>query len=665
MHSCDGEYTNSYDDAGAAMGADVFVGRQTELADICGLLGRARHVTLTGPAGAGKSRLALRLAETLERDSPGYVHIVDLSEAPDDLRSLTRMIADAVGVRGRPGIPVMTSLIAELAAGRGLLVLDGCDRVAAAAGILVDRLLWSVDGLRVLVTGRQRLGFPREQAYPIGPLPVADAVDLLVTLAGDGLGGADPAEVCRRLDNLPLAIELAAADPAGLSADPDGLHGSFAVSHELCDHAERLVWARMSVFSEGFDAEAAQYVCAGGELTGPQVLDALLALTDRSVLDQEKDGPGVRYRLLGTVRRFGAARLDELGESLATRHRHRDFFLGLSARAAEGWRSDPLGWYRRLVPDLDNLYQAIEHCYARPGDRRKGLELVAHLWYLWVCCGRYAIGDDLLRRGLEGETEPGPERLKALWLHAWMSIQRGDLDHAEHTLAACTTATGDWDATAYLSHFRAHIAVARGEVGEAMRLIKEARSGHRSSGDIFPGFLPTYIVVANVLMLAERHEEAVSVLHEGRELCGSCGDYWTRARLDLLLAQAEHLLGNVAAATASAREALRGARLFDDGISLTEGIETFAVIAENDGDDALATVLLAAAAAGRRAGTLVSRSPLLADLLERSEARLRGRTDEKEYERLVELGQAACLGTAVEYALQGVVESPGGPEPED
>ncbi|MBG0827706.1 hypothetical protein HS041_08010 [Planomonospora sp. ID67723] len=651
------------------MGAEVFVGRQTELADICSLLGRARHVTLTGPAGAGKSRLALRLAETLERDSPGYVHVLDLSEAPDDLRVLTRMLADAIGARGRPGVPVMASVVNELMSSPGLVVLDGCDRVAGTAGTLVDRLLWSVGGLRVLATGRQRLGFPREQVYPVGALPVADAVDLLLALAGDRLGAADPAELCRRLDNLPLAIELAAAGSgpaaAGLSADPVGLHDAFALSHELCDAAERLVWARMSVFSGSFDAEAAQYVCAADDLTDGQVLDALLALTDRSVLFQEKDGPGIRYRLLGAVRRFGAARLEELGEGRATRDRHRDFFLGLSVRSAEGWRNEPLVWYRRLVPDLDNLCQAVDHCYAAPADRRKGLEIVAHLWFLWVCCGRYTVGDDLLRRGLEAETELGPERLKALWLHAWMSIQRGDLDHAERTLAECEISTGDWDLTAYLSHFRAHMAVARGDVGEAMRLIKEARTRHRSTGDVFPGFLPTYIVVATVLMLAERHEEAVSVLHEGRELCGSCGDYWTRARLDLLLAQAEHLLGNVAAAAASAREALRGARLFDDGISLTEGIETFAVIAENDGDDALATVLLAAAAAGRRAGTLVSRSPLLADMLERSEARLRGRTDEKEYERLIELGHATCLRGAVEYALQGVVEGPGEPEPED
>nr|BFE86120.1 hypothetical protein GCM10020093_087210 [Planobispora longispora] len=297
---------------------------------------------------------------------------------------------------------------------------------------------------------------------------------------------------------------------------------------------------------------------------------------------------------------------------------------------------------------------------------RRGLDLIACLWFLWNCCGRHDTGYALLQRGLDLEREPGPERSRALWVYTWMLIQHGDLESAERTLAQCATGPGEWDATAYISHFQAHLAVARGDLAEAMRLIKEARVGHRSAGDLVAGFLPTYIVVAAALMLAERYEEAVSVLHEGRELCGSCGDYWTLARLDLLLAQAERILGNTTAATASVRESLRGARLFDDTIALVEGIETFAAIAEDDGDDALATVLLGAASRARGTVTAGFRCPsMLAGVLDRSEARLRGRTDEKEYERLVEQGRATDLPTAVEYALQGVAATGGRTPAED
>ncbi|GAA3121180.1 hypothetical protein GCM10010466_10140 [Planomonospora alba] len=656
------------------MEADLFVGRRTELAEICGLLARTRHVTLTGPAGAGKSRLAARLAETLGQDSPGYAHVVDLSEAPDDLPGLARTLADELGLRVRPGASAGDALAADLASRPRLLVLDDCDRVAGTAGALVERLLRQARELHVLATGRQRLGFTGEHLYPVGGLADDDAADLLAALAGDRLGERDPVGICRRLDNLPLAIRLAAASPDPGAADlfGDGLlpdrpaarrHDSMAAafdwSHELCTPEERLVWARASVFSGGFDAEAAQRVCTRGDLSAEQVLDALTGLFDRSVLIREKTAEGVRHRLPDTARAYGAARLALLGETAGTEHRHRDHFLGLAARANQGWRHDQLGWYRRLVPDLANLRLAVDRCYAEPAGHRRGLEAVSCLWFLWVCCGRPALGRELVRRGLELEPAPCPERFKALWVDTYMSIQRGDLDDAERTLAEC--AAGGWDGAAemapYVSHFQAHLAVARGELGNALRMIKDARERHRSSGDLLPGFLSTYTVVAAGMMLAGDHELAVSVIREGRDLCASCRDYWTLSRLDLLLGLAERLLGNTAAAAASVRDALRGARVFDDDPSLIEGLEVRAVIAEDDVDDTLALFLLGAAgAAWRSAGVPPRRSPLLEGMLRRSEERLRARTGAEEFDRLIGTGRATDLRTAVESALQGIVD---------
>ncbi|WP_433251410.1 ATP-binding protein [Streptosporangium sp. CA-135522] len=644
------------------MRADVFVGRDTELAEVSALLARARHVTLTGAAGVGKTRLALHLARTLEAEFPGGVHVVDLSDAPADLTSLAETLAEVIGAGARPGVPALESLVEELLPRRSLIVLDTCDRVVGAVGILVDLLLRSVEGLRILATSRQLLGLSGEHLYRVGGLSPADAVHLLTALADRRLDGVDPAGLCERLDHLPLAIELAAASPdpgaadvlaaAGGSWRHSSMRAAYGWSHELCSPRERLLWARASVFSGTFDLEAVKDVCAADGLTAEEVLDALVGLLDKSVLAREEGECGVRYRMLGTVREFGAVWLDRLGETGEMRRRHRDHYLALSARAEMGWRRRQLDWYRRLVLECANVRLAIEYCYSRPEERRKGLDMVGNLWFLWACCGMHVPGNNFLQRGLDLERTPGPERIKALWVYAWVSIQRGELEHAERLLAQCVVEDSHGYAAAYVSQFQAHLAVLRGEVREALRLIKDARERHRSSGNVFPGFLPTYTVVATAMMLAGNQREVVSVLQEGRGLCESCGDRWTLIRLDLLLGQAEHLRGNTAAAAESVRDSLRVARLFGDTFSLLEGMEAAAVIAEADGDDELAALLLGAAGAAWTAAEVPpSRSPVLTSLMRRSELRLRGRMGRSEFERLTELGSLTGLQAALDHAL--------------
>ncbi|MDP9863080.1 MULTISPECIES: ATP-binding protein [Streptosporangium] len=646
------------------MRADVFVGRQAELAEVSALLGRARHVTLTGTAGVGKTRLALSLARTLGAEFPGGVHVADLSDTPADLASLAETLADAAGADRRLGEPALAALVGRLAPRRSLVVLDGCDRAVGAAGILVGLLLRSVEGLRVLVTSRQRLGLPGEHLYQVGGLPTADAVHLLAVLADRRLDGVDAAALCERLDNLPLAIELAAAAPDPAAADvfataSDGRrHGSmraaYGWSHELCGPQERLLWARASVFPDTFDLEAAEDVCTADGLDAGEVLDTLLGLIDKSVLAREEGEFDVRYRLPGTARAFGAVWLERLGETGETRRRHRDHFLGRSSRAELDGEHLQLERYRRLAAETGNMRVAIEYCYSRPEEHRKGLDMAGNLWSLWTRCGMHALGDELLQRGLDLDPAPGPERLKALLAHAWLSIRRGEPERAERILAECVAVDADGHAAAYVSQFRSHLAVLRGEVGEALRHIRHARGRHRSTGDFFPGFLPTYTVMATAMMLEGNHGQAVSVLQEGRDLCESCGDQWTLIRLNLLLGQVEHLLGNSVEAAAAIRDALLGAQLFGDTFSMLEGLELSAVIAESSGvDDAFAALLLGAAdAAWRSAEVSPSRSPMLASLLRVAELRLRGRMGRTEFERLARVGSSIGLQTAVERALQ-------------
>ncbi|TMR97669.1 ATP-binding protein [Nonomuraea basaltis] len=644
------------------MGVDVFIGRQAELADIVALLEGERHVTLTGAAGVGKTSLALHVARALEHELPGGVHVLDLYDAPDDLSSLIEMLADVIGVRGQPNVSTLQSLADQLAPHPSLIVLDTCDRVVGAAGLLVDLLLRSVGALRILATSRQPLGLPDERRYLVDGLRAEDAVQLLTTLADGRLDGVDPAELCERLDHLPLAITLAAtgphpiADDVPVTASSDRRHSSMQAAygwgHELCTPGERLLWARASAFSGLFDLEAAQHVCAGDGLTSDDVRGALLGLLGKSVVIRQERECGIRYRLSYTAREYGAARLEHLGEAGEMRRRHRDYFLDLSARADTGWRSRQLEWHQRLAVDRADLRTAIDYCYSTPGEHGKGLEMVVNLWFLWTCCGMQALGDDLLRRGLDLDRAPSPIRVNALLLHAWVLIERGDLDDAERILAECDAAGSG--AAAYLSQLQAHLAVLRGDVGDSLRLIKDARVRHREAGNVVPGLLTTYIVMATALMLGGHHDEAASVLNEGRNLCHTCGDYWTLTRLDLLLAQAQHLAGD-SAATASTRDSLHIARLLDDSISLIEGLEMSVVIAETEEEDELATILLGASDAASKQVEVppCRRSPVLSTMLRTSELRLRGRVNRAKFHQLIELGGSTSLPAAVEHALQG------------
>ena len=404
-----------------------------------------------------------------------------------------------------------------------------------------------------------------------------------------------------------------------------------------------------------FDLEAAEGVCSGGVLGAEEVLDALLGLLDKSILAREEGEGGVRYRLLNTVREFGAVWLERLGETGETGRRHRDHFLGLSARAEMSWQGRQLEWYRRLVLECANMRGAIEYCYSRPEEYRKGLDLVGNLWFLWAC--------------LRHAGPPGTIFSSVVWISTTPPAPSGSrhcgCTPGSRSSAATSTGRSEFSPSAPP---RTPTAMPR-PTSASSRLtwrssgamwwrhsssFSTPRGLHRSTGNVFPGFLPTYTVVATAMMLTGRHDQAVSVLEEGRELCESCGDYWTLIRLDLLLGQAEHLLGNTASAVVAARGALRGARLFGDTISLMEALEVFVVIAETDTDDTFRRdhVRRGPGRLGERE-VPPSRSPMITSLLRNAELRLRGRMGRAEFERLNEEGGMIGLRAAVEHALQG------------
>ncbi|MFG1696266.1 ATP-binding protein [Nonomuraea sp. NPDC049309] len=448
------------------------VGRRAELDEVRTAVRRSRLVTLTGVGGVGKSRVALRAAAELRPEFGGGAWLVDLS-ALNDGGLVPHAIAGAFRLADQTARP-MTEVLAEHLSGRELLlVIDSCEHLTGPCGDVVAALLAAVPGLRVLATSRRPLEVAGETLVGIEPLPVppagttalvGDAVTLLAERAAEVVPGFDlrrenpeaVVRLCRRLEGIPLAIELAAARlrdlPIGyladrlddrfaaLGADPGGPHDppwhralrtAVGWSHELCDPAERLLWARLSVFAGDFDTEAARQVCADERLPESDIGLLLDALAEDSVLTWLPTGAGERYRMLDTLREYGAAWLRDLGEEERLKQRHREHYLSLAIKGAAGWLGPgQLSWYDRMVGEHDNLRAALEVAPAA-GDATPALELSGVLAFFWYGCGHAKEGRHYLQQALALARRPEPALVQALWADGLLAASQGDAHGAE------------------------------------------------------------------------------------------------------------------------------------------------------------------------------------------------------------------------------------------
>ncbi len=387
-----------------------FVGRESELAEAAALLAETRLLTLTGPGGAGKTRLALRLASAAAREFPDGVWFVDFSPLSGGEFVLDR-VALTLGVKepGR-GKTLAEAVGRYLAHRQALLVLDNCEHVVESAAKVLGGLLAAAPLLKVVATSREPLGVGGEVTWTVPPLSDADAVELFRDRARQArpqfqLSPEDAVvarAICRRLDSLPLAIELAAARtralapsdiaarlkdrfellPAGPRTSPQRqatLKASFDWSYELLSDAERALLRQCSVFAGGFDLEAATAVCS------PVGADVLAALVDRSLLVVQDVSQGSRrYRMLETIREFAAQRLAEAGEDDLIHTRHRNHFLAVAEAAEpELLGPDEDRWRARLTAEQDNLRAAL--AWSRDhGDSEALARMVAALWWFWT-----------------------------------------------------------------------------------------------------------------------------------------------------------------------------------------------------------------------------------------------------------------------------------------
>jgi predicted ATPase len=424
-----------------------FVGRQQELAQVERLLGQARLVTLFGSGGTGKTRLALAAAE--RRPDPCWFVALDSCPEP---QLVGRAVAGAVGAREIPGTPIALALHQHAAGLDGLLILDNCEHVAAATAELADGLLRAAPRLRVLATSREVLRVPGEMTWQVPALPQADAVRLFAdraALAAPGFvigpdNAAAVARICRLLDGIPLAIELAAPrcrtlTPAQLARRLDDafailtsgvrtaaprhqtLRAAVDWSYQLLEPDERRLFALLSVFVGGFCLEAAEAVWGG------PALETLGALVDRSLVLAEPEDDGMRYRLLEVLRQYGQARLAETAEEGQARRRHIEHYLGLArhlpARLAD--RADQRGWLPRFRLERGNFDAAMHWAASHPGEGGPaGGELACALTPFWLADG--SVGEGSTRLEVALASAQGGLRAEVLRLSATFAWRRGD-----------------------------------------------------------------------------------------------------------------------------------------------------------------------------------------------------------------------------------------------
>jgi predicted ATPase/class 3 adenylate cyclase len=437
-----------------------FIGREREVVDLKKLLASTRLLTLLGAAGIGKTRLSLQVAAEAMSDYPDGVWFVELAPLADASR-VPLAVASILGVKEEAGRPVLEALVKYAKDRRLLLILDNCEHVVHACAELAKQMLSAGPYLRILTSSREHLNVAGETTYSLSPLLVpdqhleisveslmrCDAVRLFVDRAYavqpgfqvTGTNARSVADICQRLDGIPLAIELAAARVRSLSVAEiarrlgdrfrlltggdrtalprqQTLRALIDWSYELLTEHERAVLRRLSIFAGSWTVEAAETVGAGGEIQTLDVLDLLTHLVEKSLVTLDPEGG--RYRLLETVRQYAEERLHESGEGDETRTRHLIFYLALAEKARPEFVGPHQGmWLARLDLERENLLAAHAWCDRTETGAEQGLRLVSSVKQYWLNRGLLGLGHRVTVEALAraGAQERSLTRCRALF----------------------------------------------------------------------------------------------------------------------------------------------------------------------------------------------------------------------------------------------------------
>ena len=593
------------------------------------MLSESRMVTLTGVGGVGKTRLATRMATVLRRAFPDGVWMVELAEV-ERPELLIASIMEALEIRDHSHRPPMDVLVERLRDEHALLVLDNCEHLQQECAVLAETLLRSASRLRILATSRHVLGIAGERTFPVPPLslssldahgtagtrPMPEAVQLFADRARSVVpefavtdaNRATVESVCRRLDGLPLAIELAAVRLRALSVEQllerlgDRFRlltgGSRAVlprhqtlralidwSHLLCTEQERVLWARMSVFTGGCDLEAAEEVCSGDGISRAEIVDLIAALMEKSILSREDHVGVVRYRLLESIRQYGRERLAESGQAPRIRRACRDYYRGMAAEArARLFGPDQIAWLGRLQLEHANLRTALESCLADPAEIQVGLGMAADLLYHWITSFYLAEGRRWMDRALALDSGESEIRARALWSNSWLAIIQGDLDDAAAMLKesrAIGERRGREEILGYVALYSGMIAMYRQDADTAIGLYEEAVERHTATGDPV-GHALALIRLSLAHSFLGDSTRAVSLGERGIAVCEAHGEGWHRAYAMMALGVEVWRKGDAARAAAMERESLRFNRSLDDPLGIGVNLEVLAWVAATE-----------------------------------------------------------------------------------
>ncbi|GAA2630071.1 LuxR C-terminal-related transcriptional regulator [Actinomadura fulvescens] len=683
-----------------------FVGRKRELSEGKRLLEASRLVTLTGASGVGKTRLALHLAAEAR---PGYADgawFVDLS-ALRDAELLAHTVAEALHVPDQSTRDRLDMLADHLADRQLLLVLDTCEHLVDACAMLAEVLLRAAPRLHLLATSREPLDVLGEHTMVLPPLSLpdaegpgaegvaeaiamSDAVALFAdraaavvpgfTLSENDLGAV--ARLCRRLDGIPLAIELAAVRLRALSVEQlverlddrfrllgthraqragrsrhQTLRAAVQWSHELCTPREALLWARLTVFPGGFDLTAAEHVCADAEnaatgLPADAVYETLARLVEKSIVLREEGGR--RYRMLDTLREYGGDLLAGLGEKERLRRSHRDWFLSLAIRAeAEAFGADQPERLDRLMREHANLRAALDYSVTTPGEAAQARRMTVALAQFWFSAGLLGEGRLWLGKALDadGGHDATSDRAKALCLAGLLAVLQGDLEAAERFQAAAVPLASDGLERAYTVELAGLVAFFRGDLETALPLLAEPAP----DGDIWTMLrLP---LLAAVHCLTGEIDRALEFCEECQVVSSECGDQWCLAYATWVRGLAHCLRGDPEAATVEARRTLGLMRDLNDRLGGAMALDLAASCAGFTGSyERSARLFGAAERMWRMVGAPMFFGPAYLSLREVVLAEVRGSLGERCWQVFHDEGLRLGLDEAVEHAMD---ERPG------
>ncbi|NEW44208.1 ATP-binding protein [Nocardia cyriacigeorgica] len=676
-----------------------FVGRGREIDEIRQLLPESRLVTLTGIGGVGKTRLAIKVAEEVQRAFDDGVWLVEFGKVREP-ELIAGTVVSALKLPGQLTRSPLEPLIEFVTTRHLLLVFDNCEHLVDAIASLAESLLRAAPRLRILATSREPVGIGGEVVIPVSPLAIpgderspslramlrCDAVALFVDRARSAVPGFELTEdskvtvarICRRLEGLPLPIELTAARLRAMSPEQilqrltdryrlltgggravpsrqQTLRQCIDWSYDLLTDRERELWARATVFAGGFELDAAEAICGEG-LDPGDVLDLVGSLVDKSVLVREACGDVVRYRMLETVREYGLERLHGIGGDTAMRRRHRNWFERLALRAYSGWVGpNQLEWIERLNREQSNLRAALEFCLDESGEVGSAERIAVALYEYWIARQRFSEARYWFGRTLERSSGATLEHLAALCADTLLAAMQADFTSgAERLEQARLLAEGSGEELfgAYVDGASGFLSLFSGDFAGAVTHLEHAVPVFESSGDVLH-HVSSLLGLGAACGLLQESDRATACRKQALALTRERGESIYRSYAISQLAYETVERGDLERGAVLVKESLRLAQMLDDRKVVAADLASLALVAAEQRQAERAAVLVGATvsvgeSAGGQAATIVE----LFGHHTRAKKYAARALGQRTYAAMVRRGQDLDIDEAIAYALE-------------